>query len=1242
MRILAIIAALVALLAPPVAAQDEDGGGFLERTLEDSLSGSGYEVKITGFAGALSSQARIETMTIADSEGVWLQLSGVTLDWTRAALLQGRVEVNRLAAREIALLRPPLPNPGLSPEMAEAQPFALPDLPVSVRIDALEAETIVLGAPVLGEEVRLSLSGSLTLGGGEGAAKITAERLDGGRGAFRFDAAFDNVSRVLALDLTLDEGPEGIAATLLNLRDRPALMLTVKGEAPLDNYAADLRLATDGTDRLTGRVTLEGDEAGGTRFDARLEGDLTPLMAAEFRPFFGTQSALDIGGTRAADGVLDIERLRLSAAQVTLDGRLALDAAGWPRSFDLSGEIGNGGTSVRLPVSGPPVTVRQASITARYDAAEGDRWRASMALSQVEQPGLAIAGATLAARGRLDRAAPRGVTALAEFDLSGIDLADPALAQAAGRALSGHASVEWREGAPVVVRGLRVTSGAATLAAKGQIAALAEGFPVEGTARLDAPDLARFAALTGLDLAGAAGATLTGSGSLLGGEFDIALDAETNGLALGIAQIDPLIAPPGTLTLKVRRDTEGTALERLRIANSALEATAEGSLDSQSGALDVTAALSDLALVDRRLDGPARVSGRIGWRADGAVTLEAVEATAMGADITADGAIEPKAEGLPVAGHLSVTTDDLSRFAALAGRPLRGQITANLNGLGAADGQRLDIALDAEGRDLATGIADLDRLLAGRLDLSAEARRTPERIEIAEIDFATPQLTLSATGDDTGGPVRLDARLADLGLFLPEFAGPVTAEGTVTLHGPEARRIALALDATGRGGTTARVSGDVLDHGARLDLAATGRLPLALVNGMIRPNTLSGSAGFDLAVAGAPGLGALSGTVETSGARVSLPDAGLAIDDLSGTVQLGAGRAQTDVTARLRDGGSVRVTGPISLDPSLDGDLTIALTNAVLTDRLIYTTTAGGTVTVRGPLGGGARIGGGIVLETTEIRIPSGLGPDTATLPGLRHVGEPAASRATRARAGLIETGPRKTRARPYPLDLTISAPARIFVRGRGLDAELGGRLRVGGTTQDVAPDGFFELRRGRLDILGKRLDLSEGRVTMQGSLDPWLRFVAETAIDDADVQVIIEGLASAPEVRFASSPDLPQEEIVARLIFGRGLDNISPLQAAQLANAVATLSGGGGGLVGRLRGGIGLSDLDVTQTAEGDTEVSAGGYLSNNIYTEVTADSAGRQKINLNLDISRNLTAKGSAASDGDTGIGIFFEKDY
>ena len=70
---------LAALLAVPATAQNEDGGGFIERQLEGLLSGAGRDVRVTGFAGALSSQASLDTLTIADDEGVWLTLSDVTL-----------------------------------------------------------------------------------------------------------------------------------------------------------------------------------------------------------------------------------------------------------------------------------------------------------------------------------------------------------------------------------------------------------------------------------------------------------------------------------------------------------------------------------------------------------------------------------------------------------------------------------------------------------------------------------------------------------------------------------------------------------------------------------------------------------------------------------------------------------------------------------------------------------------------------------------------------------------------------------------------------------------------------------------------------------------------------------------------------------------------------------------------------------------------------------------------------------
>ncbi|MDT8326120.1 MAG: translocation/assembly module TamB domain-containing protein [Roseovarius sp.] len=1245
MRFLFLLSCVFTLLAAPLLAQsaDEDRG-YLQALIEDNLSGAGRTVRITGFSGALSSQATLETLSIADDVGVWLTLRDVTLDWTRSALLAGRVEVNRLSAREIDLPRLPNTKEDLSPDMAEATPFALPELPVSINIGEISAEKLSLGAPILGQAVDLRLTGGVTLGAGEGEARLDVTRLDE-RGALTLVVAYVNATQFLTLDLKLREDEGGIASTLFNLPDSPSIELSIVGEAPLSDYTAEIRLATAGEPRLDGSVTIRADgppEANARAFSASLAGDLTPLMAADYRPFFGPDSRLVVEGLRQSSGALDISDFSLAAAQFQLGGALAMDAAGWPTAFHLSGQLGDGVRPVRLPVPGAPTEIMSARVNARFDAAQGDRWRATATLAGLDQPGLRIAEATLSGRGAIRRNAPRGVSALTEFAFNGLALNDPALAEAVGDALSGHATLNWTEGKPLEILGLRVLSGAASLSGTARIDNLSEGFPVSGQARLEAPNLARFAAIAGQDIAGAANASISGSGSLLGGDFDIELAAETRDLALGIAQLDPLLSSPGRLDLSARRDTTGIDLRRLLINNEELSATATGRLNGQSGALTLAARLRDLALSDARLNGPAEASVNLGWQMGGDVTLTGLDAALMGAQINATGALTPDAPGLPAMGNLTAQISDLSRFNALSGQRLRGKATLTLAGKALVQEQTFDITTALDGENIATGIADLDRLIAGRIALAAEAARTPERIEISNLSVETAQLTLNATGDGGDGPVNFTARLANLGLFAPDFSGPVTARGSARLIGPDARQIALDVTAEGPGGTTAQISGDIFEQGQRVDLTARGALPLALINGITRPIALLGSASYDLRVNGAPGLGAVSGTVTTNDTRISLPGTGLGVDNLNGTVTLANQRAETDFTARMRDGGVVRARGPVSLAPGFNGDLAIDLAGLVVSDQEIYTTTVNGNVTVKGPLTGGAMIGGTLNLEETDIRIPSGLGADSVSLPGLRHVNEPADVYATRLRAGLVETET-SGGGRPFGLNLLINAPSRIFVRGRGLDAELGGRLRLAGTTNEVEPVGVFQLIRGRLDILGKRLDLTEGLVNMQGALDPYIRFVAETTAEDVTVKIIVEGLATAPDITFTSEPDLPEEEVVARLLFGRGLDTISPFQAAQMASAVATLSGRSGlDVVGRLRGAVGLSDLDVTQTEDGNTEVTAGAYISDKIYSEVIADSAGKQQINLNLDLTKSFTLKGRASNDGDTGIGVFFEKDY
>ena len=225
---------LLLLPAPLIAQTADDDRGYLTNLIESSLSGADRTVTITGFEGALRSEARIAQMTIADAEGVWLTLEDMVLQWNRASLLRGAISVQQLRAGRMILSRAPVGgDSGPSPE---ARPFSLPDLPVSVSIDVLDIDRIEIAEVFLGEPVVASMQGSAQLAGGEGRADVLATRRDGQQGSFRIDGSYSNETDILALLLDLDEGPDGIAARLLDLPGRPAVKLVVQGDAPLDDF----------------------------------------------------------------------------------------------------------------------------------------------------------------------------------------------------------------------------------------------------------------------------------------------------------------------------------------------------------------------------------------------------------------------------------------------------------------------------------------------------------------------------------------------------------------------------------------------------------------------------------------------------------------------------------------------------------------------------------------------------------------------------------------------------------------------------------------------------------------------------------------------------------------------------------------------------------------------------------------------------------------------------------------------
>jgi translocation and assembly module TamB len=1177
-----LLLALMMCLSPVAAlAQSEDDRSFLTALLEDNLSGFGRTVRITGFAGALSSRATFDQMTIADYTGVWITLRGGALQWNRPALLSGRIEISEMTAAEIDL--PRIPSGGETTGRT-ARSFSLPELPVSVSIGIIRADRVRIGAPVLGTAAEVSLDGSMQLAGGEGSADLTIARIDDRKGSLSLSGSYANATRQLQLDLLADEGADGIAATLLGIPGRPAMSLAVHGAGPIDDFAADIALSTDGVRRVAGSVVLSATKAEGATdpvrsFRADLSGDIAPLLLPDYRAFFGEALTLKAEGSRKPDGSLTLSAFDLTSRALNMSGSLSLLASGLPSRADLAVRLGiDDRTAILLPLPGTPTSVTGGDLRLGFDAARGDGWTLDGRLSGLTREGFRLATVRLDGSGRIARSGQGGLAANSiggslSFAAGGIVLDDTAYAAAVGPFLAGKTRFIWQTDKPLALRNLAVTGQGYALSGNTDIGGLDSDFGLTGDVALRIRDLTRLSELVGRPLAGGATLTIDGTASPLTRAFDVTAVAEGSDLSLSQPELDRLLSGSSRITASVRRDATGTTIRSLTVTATSLTGSAAGRLGTDTADITADLAFSDLSVLGPAYNGAMTASARI------------------------------------------VEADGIRR----------------ITGTGTANGLRV-------------GQAQIDRVLAGQSTLTFDASQRDGLITINAFRLANPQTSIDATGrpTPTGTRIDLNGRLADMGLLAPDFPGPLTVAGSAQ-QSPQGW--VLDLSGTGPGATRATVTGSIAGDFATADLALKGSVQSAILNPLLEPRNISGPVSFDLRMNGRPGMAALSGRAALTGGRLVAPTFGLSLTGLTVTADLAGGRASVAADAAVTGGGRVTVTGPVALVAPYDAGLAIALNRIRLRIPSLYDARLSGTLSLNGALLGGARIGGSIDLEQAEIQVPStGLGAAGFT-GDILHRRDTAAVRETRRRAGLegAEARADTSQSRPFALDITVNAPSRLFVRGRGLDAEMGGSLRLTGSSDAVLPIGQFDLIRGRLDLLGKRLTIDEGHVQLQGALTPDIRFAASSESDGITATVLIEGPANEPAIRFTSSPDLPEEEVVARLLFGRGLTTISPFQAAQLASAIATLSGRGGlGVVGRLRTSFGLDDLDVTSSQDGTFGLRAGKYISAKAYTELAVGSDGKTEVTINLDVTKDVTLRGTVASDGQTGLGVFLERDY
>jgi len=550
----------------------------------------------------------------------------------------------------------------------------------------------------------------------------------------------------------------------------------------------------------------------------------------------------------------------------------------------------------------------------------------------------------------------------------------------------------------------------------------------------------------------------------------------------------------------------------------------------------------------------------------------------------------------------------------------------------------------------------------GRIELSGEAGAildlgaTLDSVPAALANSFVPNLgaegaisgTVTAKGEAKSPNIAFKMALANASVAATRNAGleslAVSVEGTTA-----GKTVTLQSRISGAGGLAIDVVGTVgLEPGAPVKLRVTGGAPLSLGNRQLasRGAALDGALNLDIAVSGAASSPRFSGRVTSDGGGFVDPQTGIALRDIRLVATLSDDRIVVDELHATSGDGAVSGMGSVGIDPSAGFPVELALQvrNARYVDGTLVATRFDADLTLRGSFEEGPLLAGSVTLDRTEITVPERLPRDSVAV-GVKHVDPPPPVQETLRIVQQPGGSERESGARQggIRLDISVNAPERIFVRGRGLDTEFGGSIHLSGPVSAVVPTGAFQMVRGRLDILTRRIVFDRGIITFAGDLDPVLDFSGSTRSSDVTITANVVGRASDPQVTFTSSPDLPQDEILARLIFQKGIGELSPLQVARLAAAVSALSSGSGGALSRLRAATGLDDLDIVTDEKGRTSVAAGRYVTDNVYLGVQQGAGSKSsRVTIDLDVTKDVKARAGMGADGGSSLGIFYEREY
>ncbi|MCI3133883.1 translocation/assembly module TamB domain-containing protein [Phenylobacterium aquaticum] len=767
-----------------------------------------------------------------------------------------------------------------------------------------------------------------------------------------------------------------------------------------------------------------------------------------------------------------------------------------------------------------------------------------------------------------------------------------------------------------------------------------------------------------------------------------------------LADLDAIDVPRLPLTnahlvLSFQRRPDGTnGVIALNAASAYGPAQARSAFSFPAEGVDLT----DLS-VDA---GGLKASGLLSLRAKGASKADLQVAVAKGAFLTAGkiaGDVRlADAPGGPRA-RLNLTADGVavpdSQVVISAGRLTADGPLAHLPYAAQASG------LIAGNRWSFDGNGDLAHVEPGyQLGFNGEGRYLKWNLkttETAQFRFGGPDrgAKLRVVASD-GGRIALDARMAGdgteiraqvqqlgLGLIDEDFAGKF--DGVLQLNG-QGKRLSgsLSADLDGvrglgtdaslglNGSLKATLNGDDINldgavtNGQGLKATAAVVLPAEtsaeplriaidrtkpirgriFADGEVKPL-------WDLLVGGERELaghvhiqGDLAGTLEhpravgqaaVDGGRFSDGATGLNLKDV--TLRAAMSDNQVDITqADGSDGhgGVASGAGRISLAPEGASTFRLTLKGFRLIDNEQATASATGQAVIDRTPEGRVRLAGALTIDRADVaaRTPT---PSNVVAMDVTEVNRPADM--TGVQLAPLKRGPGVT------LDVSLKAPQKIYLKGRGLDVELSLDAHVGGTTSQPTLSGTARVIRGDYDFAGKRFEFDTRGVVYLSTQAKDIRLDLSATREDTSLTAVvkIKGTAAKPEITLTSTPTLPNDEVLSQVLFGTSASQLSPLEAAQLASALSSLAGGGGfDVIGNLKTFAGLDRLALAGGGTSGVTVSGGKYLTDNVYLELTGGGREGPSAQVEWRVRRSLSIISKIAGQGDGKLAVRWRRDY